>query len=187
MVIAVALVGLSTAHAEYDDGRPRNPRFLLMDSQGHSIDETTFAGRFQLITFGYTFCPDVCPTTLAEMAQVLEALGDGAAGLQPIFITVDPARDTPEVVGRYTAFFDARIVGLTGAPALVARVAENYRVRFEVVREPGAAEAEYSVDHSAGMFLLGPAGEYLTKFAYGTPVPVIVRRLKAYFDAARYR
>ncbi len=187
LLLAVALVGLSPARAEYDDGGPRNPRFLLMDSQGHTVDETTFAGRFQLITFGYTFCPDVCPTTLAEIAEVLASLGERAERLQPIFITVDPARDTPEVIGRYTAFFDQRIVGLTGDPALVARVARNYRVRFDVVREPGSAEAEYSVDHTAGMFLLGPSGDYLTRFAYGTPVPVIVRRLKAYFDAARYR
>jgi len=187
LALGVALVGLGPARAEFDDGAPRNPRYLLMDSQGHSIDESTFAGRFQLITFGYTFCPDVCPTTLSEVAQILEILGEGADQLQPVFITVDPERDTPEVVGRYTAFFDKRIVGLTGSPALVARAADNYRVRYQQVREPGAAAAEYSVDHSAGLFLLGPSGEYLTRFAYGTPVPVVVRRLKAYFDAARYR
>jgi protein SCO1 len=88
--------------------------------------------------------------------------------LQPIFITVDPERDTAKVLKTYTEFFDPRILGLTGSPALVRRAADNFRIRFAKVREPGSEN--YAVDHSAGMILLGPDGEFIKKFAFATPV-----------------
>ena len=98
-----------------------NPRYLLQHPNGRSITNEDFRGRFQLIAFGYTYCPDVCPTTLVEMATILKQLGDRAARLQAIFITVDPERDTAAVLKTYTEFFDTRILGLTGSPALLRR------------------------------------------------------------------
>ena len=96
------------------------PRYLLQDPNGRSITSEDFNGRFQLISFGYTYCPDICPTTLVEMAEILKLLGDKAARIQAIFISVDPERDSGKVLKTYTEFFDARILGLTdGAPALV--------------------------------------------------------------------
>jgi protein SCO1/2 len=145
------------------------PRYLLQDTNGRGVSPDDFRGRYQLITFGYTFCPDVCPTTLSEMAVVLQQLGPQAEGLQPIFVSVDPERDTLEVLRTYTAFFDPRIIGMTGSPALVSRAAENFKVRYQKVHEKGAPPDRYSVDHSAGMVLLGPDGAYLKKFAYATP------------------
>ena len=145
------------------------PRYLLQDPNGRSVSNEDFRGRFQLIAFGYTYCPDICPTTLVEMAGILQHLGDRASRLQAIFITVDPERDSGEVLQTYTRFFDPRILGLTGSPALVRRAADNFRIRYAKVREPGGNPAHYAVDHSAGMILLGPDGLVVRKFAYATP------------------
>jgi len=158
-------------------------RYLLMDVKGRAVTNEDFPGRFQLISFGYTFCPDICPTTLAEMALVMDKLGERSARLQPIFVTVDPERDTPEVLRRYTAFFHPRIIGLTGSPELVRRAAENFKVRYEKYRAPGAEAGKYSVDHSAGMYLLGPDGRFLSKFAYALPPQEIAERIGALMDA----
>ena len=156
-----------------------NPRYLLQASNGRAIMDGDFKDRFQLITFGYTYCPDICPTSLLEMADTLKQLGDNAAKLQPIFISVDPARDTLAQLRTYTAFFDSRIIGVTGSPAYVKRAADNFKVRYEKVMTPGASPEHYAMDHSAGMFLLAPGGQFLAKFPYGTPVSDIVARLSA--------
>ena len=156
------------------------PRYLLQDVNGRATTPEDFAGYFQLLSFGYTFCPDVCPTTLAEMAAVLKELGPLAERLRPIFISVDPERDTLKVLRAYTAFFDPRIIGMTAAPALVSRAADNFKVRYQKVYEKGAAPDHYAVDHSAGMYLLGPDGSFAKKFGYGTPpatIAVEVRQL----------
>lgn len=158
------------------------PRYLLQDPNGRAVTQEDFRGRFQLIAFGYTYCPDVCPTTLVEMAEILKQLGDKAARLQPIFISVDPERDTGPVLKTYTEFFDRRILGLTASPALVRRTADNFRIRYAKVREPGADPNRYAVDHSAGMFLLGPDGSLVKKFAYAMPVPDIVRQIDGLID-----
>lgn len=160
------------------------PRYLLADHHGRTVTDQDFRGRFQLITFGYTSCPDVCPTTLAEMAAVLKALGESAKRVQPLFVTVDPERDTPALLKDYTATFDARILGLSGSPALVRGVADNFRVRYEKVREPGAPAERYTVDHSAGMFLLGPDGRLLARFPYALPVAELTRRIADQLQAA---
>lgn len=155
------------------------PRYLLMDYQGHAVSSEDFSGSYQLISFGYTFCPDICPTTLSKMSLIMSKLGKQADRLQPLFITVDPERDTPEVLHRYTAFFNPRIIGLTGSPELVRRAADNFKVQYEKHLEPGAAPDKYSVDHSVGMYLLGPDGSFLAKFAYGAPNAEVAERIKA--------
>lgn len=160
------------------------PRYLLMAPNGRSVTSEDFRGRLQLITFGFTSCPDVCPTTLLEMTHVLAALGAKAQQVQPIFITVDPQRDTAQVLGAYTAAFDARILGLTGPAALVQRAAANFKVQFEKIQEPGAGPDVYTMDHSAGMFLLGPDGRLVAKFGYGAPVAEITTRIQYWLSVA---
>jgi protein SCO1/2 len=155
-----------------------NPRYLLQAANGRAIMDGDFRHQFQLITFGYTFCPDVCPTTLLEMAEILKQLGPRAAQVQPLFFSVDPERDTLEQLRNYVDFFDKRIIPATGKPELVRRAAENFKVRYEKVAAPGADPANYAVDHSAGMFLLAPGGQFIAKFPYGTPVADIVARLR---------
>lgn len=152
-------------------------RYLLMDANGRAVTHEDFPGYFQLIAFGYTFCPDICPTTLAEMSVIIEKLGEQSQRLQPLFVTVDPERDTSANLRTYTAFFHPRILGLTGSPALVRRAADNFKVRYEKAREPGAPLDQYAVDHSAGMYLLGPNGSYIRKFAYATPPAEIAEHI----------
>ncbi|MDP2809709.1 MAG: SCO family protein, partial [Rhodocyclaceae bacterium] len=134
------------------------PRFLLQAPGGRSVMDSDFRGRFQLIAFGYTYCPDICPTTLVEMSHVLRLLGASAKHVQMIFISVDPDRDTPEALKIYTEFFDPRILGLTGSKEMVRKVADLFKVRYEKVQEPGASH--YAMDHSAGMVLIGPDGVF---------------------------
>jgi protein SCO1 len=179
LLAALLLAAPATAqlghHVLAEESSGINPRYLLQDPHGRSVTNEDFRSRFQLISFGYTYCPDVCPTTLVEMAAILKQLGEQAERVQPIFITVDPERDTGKVLQTYTEFFDPRILGLTGSPALVRRAADNFKIRYAKVREPG--NDNYSMDHSAGMILLGPEGEFVKKFAFATPVDDIVKAL----------
>lgn len=156
-----------------------NPRYLLQATNGRAIMDGDFPERFQLISFGYTFCPDICPTTLLEMTALLKQLGDNAPHVQPIFISVDPERDTQAHLHQYLAFFDKRIIGATGKPEFLKRAADNFKVRYEKVVEPGASTQNYAIDHSAGMYLLAPGGRFIAKFAYGTPVGEVFERLNA--------
>ena len=158
-------------------------RYLLQDPNGRSVTSEEFIGRYQLIAFGYTYCPDICPTTLTEMAAILKLLDTKAAKLQPIFITIDPERDTGPVLKTYTEFFDHRILALTGSPTLVRRAADNFKIRYAKVREPGTTDKNYAVDHSAGMILLGPDGQFIKKFAFAMPVEAIVAQISAFMDA----
>lgn len=190
-ILAAVLLCAAPAWAEtpspVEDSQPEIgivSRYLLMDSRGRAISDQDFRGSFQLIAFGYTFCPDICPTTLAEISLIMEKLGTRAEQLQPLFVTVDPERDTPEVLRRYTAYFHPRIIGLTGSPELVRRAADHFKVRYEKHWEPGAEKDKYSVDHSAGMYLLGPDGSFLRKFAYATPPQEVADRIRAMMEDA---
>lgn len=155
-----------------------NPRYLLAGPGGQAISDESFRGRFQLISFGYTYCPDICPTTLVEMAEILKQLGDEAPRVQAIFVSVDPERDTLAVLKNYTTFFDPRILGLTGSPELVQRAARNFKVRYAKVSTPGEDPGRYAVDHSAGMYLLGPEGSFIKKFAYGRPINEVIAEIR---------
>jgi protein SCO1/2 len=159
------------------------PRYLLMDPQGRAVTIDDFRGRYQLVTFGFISCPDVCPTTLLEFKQVLELLGGKAARLQPIFITIDPERDTRQILREYTGAFDARILGLTGSPELVRRAADSFRIQYEKVREPGAKPENYTMNHTAGMVLLDTQGRFLARFAYAMPAAEIAQRIRAAMGA----
>ncbi|MFH1661032.1 MAG: SCO family protein [Pseudomonadota bacterium] len=185
-VLLLALLCASPAFAQAshslellnDANQEINPRYLLQDPNGRSVTSEDFRGRFQLIAFGYTYCPDICPTTLVEMAEILKQLGEDASRVQPIFISVDPERDTGKILKTYTEFFDQRILGLTASPALVRRAADNFKIRYAKVREPGTPPDRYAVDHSAGMILLGPDGAVVKKFAFAMPVTNITEELR---------
>ncbi|MDP2793325.1 MAG: SCO family protein [Sulfurisoma sp.] len=161
------------------------PRYLLQDHRGRAVTQEDFRGRFQLVIFGFISCPDVCPTALLGFRNILEALGDKAERLQPIFISVDPERDTGPVLREYTTAFDPRILGLTGAPELIRRAADTFRVRYEKVREPGAPPEVYTMDHSTGMYLLDPDGRFLVKFASNAPAQGVAARIRSLMDADR--
>jgi protein SCO1/2 len=169
--------------APAQDAAPLMPRYLLTDPQGRAVVIDDFRGRFQLVSFGFVSCPDVCPTTLLEFKQVLELLGREAQRLQPIFITVDPERDTRAVLRDYTAAFDPRILGLTGSPELIRRAADSFRIQYEKVREPGAAPENYTMNHTAGMVLLDGQGRFVARFTYAMPAAEIVQRIRAAMGA----
>ena len=169
----------ASPHTTFDlEPRSINPRYLLIGPQGSAVSNEDFRGRFQLITFGYTFCPDICPTTLVDMAETLKLLGEDAQRVQAIFISVDPDRDTPQQLTTYTDFFDKRIIGLTGSPALIQAAARNFKVRYEKVSKENQDPRNYAVDHSAGLYLLGPEGAFIKKFAYATPADSMASEIR---------
>jgi len=172
-LLAVAAVGggawlyLSGSFSETNVGGIGGP-FTLSDGAGHTVTDRDLRGRYLLVYFGYTFCPDVCPTTLNEVAGALDKLGPKAAQLQPLFITVDPARDTAKVVGEYTAAFSPKIIGLTGTPEQIATVAREYRVYFTANR-PAKAGGDYTVDHSSILYLMDKAGRFIAPIRADQP------------------
>ena len=169
----------ASPHTTFDlEPRSINPRYLLIGPQGSAVSNEDFRGRFQLITFGYTFCPDICPTTLVDMAETLKLLGEDAQRVQAVFISVDPDRDTPQQLATYTEFFDKRIIGLTGSPALIQAAARNFKVRYEKVIKENQDPRNYAVDHSAGLYLLGPEGAFIKKFAYATPADSMASEIR---------
>jgi protein SCO1/2 len=127
--------------------------FRLIDTQNRVVTDRDFRGRYLLIYFGYTGCPDVCPTTLASVAQALRILGRRAGAVQPVFITVDPQHDTPSVMGRYVANFSPRLIGLTGTPAELQAAERAYHVMVEVTAK--------GINHSAVLYLMAPDGHFL--------------------------
>lgn len=133
-------------------------QFALVAADGRAVSERSFGGRVLLIYFGYTGCRDVCPTTLVAVGQAMEALGARADAVQPIFVTVDPGRDTPEVLRRFVAGFSPRLVGLTGTPGQIRAVERQYRV--SAVPHAGA-DGVPGVDHSSVLVLVGTDGRYL--------------------------
>jgi protein SCO1/2 len=134
--------------------------FSLIDGDGHAVTDQTYRGKFMLVYFGYTYCPDVCPTTLSAVADAMDKLGPKADKIQPLFITVDPKRDKPDVVKQYAAAFGTRIIGLTGSPEQIAAAAKAYRVYYAEHRT-GTGPDDYSMDHSSVLYLMGPDGRFI--------------------------
>ena len=152
--------------------------FNLVDQHGKTVTEADFRGRYMLIYFGYTFCPDVCPTELQSISQAVDELGADSEKVTPVFITVDPARDTIEQMAGYAEHFHPRLVALTGSAAQVAAAAKVYRVYFKKVEQEGSGD--YLMDHSSVIYLMGPDGQFLTHFSYGTEPAQMAEKIKTY-------
>ncbi len=132
--------------------------FDLVDHTGQRRTDADFRGKLVLIYFGFTHCPDACPTELLAISLALEKLGRAAAAVQPLFITVDPERDTPAVLADYVSSFHPRLVGLTGEPAAIKTVAHAYKTFF--ARSRGGSEGNYAIDHTGFIYVVGPDGRY---------------------------
>jgi len=139
--------------------------FKLTAGDGRTVTERSFPGKWLLVYFGYTQCPDVCPTTFAEITQTLDRLGPLAAEVQPLFIAIDPERDTAQTVGAYVKAFDPRIVGLTGSSREIAAAARQYRVHYAKKAPADAASDAYLMEHTAFVYVMAPDGRYVTLFA----------------------
>jgi protein SCO1/2 len=162
---------------------PRNPvgaglgggDYALVDQKGQPADETILVGQPSLLFFGYTHCPDVCPTTLAEMAAWFDALGDEAKTLRGVYVTVDPERDTPQMLDQYVSWVSDRVVALTGTQAEIDKVVKAWGVTAEKV--PGS-NGGYTMNHTASVFLVNAQGGFEGTIAYGEPMDTALAKIR---------
>lgn len=170
-VAGAAIVGAGVMTLLYAPGSERSSKvatqaavggpFQLVDQDGQTVTDETFKGEPMLIFFGFTHCPDICPTTLFEMSQLFEALGPDARKVQGLFVTVDPERDTPEVMKSYIGSFHPSIQGLTGTPEQVAQIVKAYRAYAQKV--PGK-DGDYTMNHTAIVYLMDKNGSFVMPF-----------------------
>ena len=151
--------------------------FKLTDQDGHAVTDQELKGRPFLVFFGFTNCPDVCPTTLFEVSEILRALGPDADRTRALFITVDPERDTPAVMKEYLSSFDPHLSGLTGDPAAIAAVAKAYRVYFKKVP---LDQGGYTMDHTAIVYLMDKAGRFVSPFSLKRTTDAAAADLRRY-------
>jgi protein SCO1/2 len=150
--------------------------FELTDHTGKRVTDRDFRGKFMLVLFGFTYCPDVCPSSLQVMAAAIDKLGAKAERIVPILVSVDPERDTPAQLATYVKSFHPRLVGLTGSPAEIEAVVKAYRVYVRKVPDPKSS-AGFNIDHSALIYVMGPDGSYQAHFTPTTSVDVMAERL----------
>ncbi|SDG30626.1 MULTISPECIES: SCO family protein [Thalassobaculum] len=181
-LLTATLVGTVTAgyfiwqakDGEVDVGGP----FTLTDQTGRQVTEKTYQGDWQIVFFGYTYCPDICPTTMATVTTALDALGPLAEKVTPIFITIDPERDTVEQLAGYHEYFHPSFAMLTGSEEQIAKVAREFRVYYAKADDEGASD--YLMDHSSITYLLDPNGRYVTHFNHGIAPEKMAETLRQY-------
>ena len=180
--VAGGLLGLALLLAGCGHGAPKSApsdvggSFRLIDQRGARVDEHILQGKWTAVYFGYTFCPDVCPTTLPTLAQAIDRLGPDARRFQVVFITVDPERDTPEQLKTYLSSpaFPKGAIGLSGSPAEIAAVARAYHVYYKKAGEG----PNYSMDHTSIVYLMDPAGAFSRPLAFGAAPADIARQIE---------
>ena len=149
--------------------------FRLVDQNGKTVTDADLKGKWSLVYFGYTHCPDACPTALNDIAIALDELGPQRTAVRPVFVTVDPERDTPEVLKSYVTAFDAPILALSGTPEEIAQAAKGYRVYYAKHPEAGG---DYSMDHSSVIYVMDPEGRFTASFTQENSPEEIAERLK---------
>lgn len=151
--------------------------FALTDQDGKTVRDSDFRGKYLLIYFGYTYCPDLCPTGLQSIAHAMDQLGPDADKVQPVFITIDPARDTPAKIKQYVTSFHPKIVGLTGSAAQIAEVAKEYKVYY--AKGEYVDDNDYVMDHSTVIYVMDPQGAFITTFPEDMDPGAMVTALRA--------
>lgn len=155
--------------------------FALTDQDGKAVTDKDFLGKYMVVYFGYTYCPDVCPTSLSAIGRAMDILDakapDKAKRILPVFVTVDPERDTPALMKSYVKNFHPRLTGLTGTVDQTAAAAKAYRVYYAKVVEKGADPANYLMDHSSITYVMGPDGKFVTHFGHGTTPEAMAEKL----------
>lgn len=185
-LLCVAMLATSSAAIHAQDSAARNASsesaqsgpiggtFILVDQNGKTVTDETYQGSFLLVAFGYTNCPDICPTTLFNMERALDFLGADATKVRPLFISVDPERDTPAHLKEYMSSFGPTFVGLTGPAAHIASVAAKYGIKYAKVSN----STGYSVDHTAAIFLMGPDGAFIERFPHDLDPESLASRVR---------
>lgn len=153
--------------------------FELVGKDGKTVTDEDFRGRHMLVFFGFTRCPDICPAKLQVMAAALDELGKDAENVVPVFITLDPERDTPEAVTNYVQNFGPSFVGLSGSSEQIDKAAKAYRVAYQKFQDESMGD-NYSIDHSALVYFMGPDGKFVTHIPYGTPPQKMAETLRRY-------
>jgi protein SCO1/2 len=154
--------------------------FRLTDQHGVRRSEADFRGKLLLVYFGFTYCPDICPTDLQSIGLALDRLGRAGEEVQPIFITVDPERDTPQLLADYVPMFHPRMIALSGDASAIRQAADAYKVFYAKV--PRTDGSDYTIDHSGFIYLLGRGGEYLGFFPPGTPADRMADAVRPWVD-----
>lgn len=149
--------------------------FTLTAHTGERVSDNAFRGQFMLVAFGFTHCPDVCPAELQVMTAALESMGEDAERVQPLFITIDPQRDTAAHLADYLAHFHPRLIGLTGSTEEIANVAKAYHVWYEKVQSD---QPDYGMDHTSITYLMGPDGNFVQHFSFGTSADTLAKALR---------
>lgn len=153
--------------------------FNLVDDQGRPVSEADLKGKVSLIYFGYSFCPDICPTDLQQIAQALDMLEGNPADAQGIFITIDPERDTPEHMAEHVKLFHPDLRGFTGTPAQIEVAAKAYRAYYKKVSAEQAGSSDYLMDHSAFIYLMDRDGQFVRVFGHGVDPAELVAAIRA--------
>jgi len=160
-------------------------RFMMEDTYGNLVKDDNFQGKFMLIYFGYMSCPDVCPTTLATLADAMEQLGDLNEDLAVLFVTVDPDRDGPKDLHDYVQFFDKRIIALRGPKPYTDHMVKAFNARYEFYYPDPEDKSEYTVDHTASVAFIGPYGNLIKRFPHGMPAEDIAKDIREIMEEAR--
>lgn len=182
LTVLLVLGGAATVHEMMTrrPGQTIGGDFTLIDQSGHKVTSASLAGHYALIYFGYTHCIDVCPLTLTTISEALKALGPVSDDIQPVFITVDPQRDTPTVMGDYVRNFSPRIIGLTGSPTAIRHVISTYHV--VAARHPGGSSPSgqnYLMDHSSVLYLMDPQNHFVAALPVDTSAANLAARIRA--------
>ncbi|ARJ67500.1 hypothetical protein WV31_18455 [Magnetospirillum sp. ME-1] len=179
LTLMMCLAMVPAARAQ-EDSRVSG-RFLLTDMNGRTVTDEMYRGKIRLVTFGYTFCPDICPTVLNTLSMVLDQLGSDKAKVATLFISVDPERDTPAHLKEYlNAFPD--ITGLSGTPEQVAAAARNFKVRYERQKPEGDDPRSYAVDHTASIYIMDREGDFLAKMPHMSAPDRVADRVRTYLS-----
>ncbi len=186
-LVAIAVIGLSGA-AFWQKRPDTNPMiysppalvadFSLTDHNGNLRTDEDFTGKWLLVFFGFTNCPDICPTSLSEIAVVMDDLQEKASAVQPLFITIDPKRDTPEVLAEYVTLFHPAILGLSGSLEQIEQTGKSFKIFYEKLQQDQAPDG-YTMSHSSSLFLFDSNGHFVRSFAYGTQASKIVEDIKS--------
>ena len=174
LLLLLVLSGLSYAKAEKLGGD-----FALTDQHGNSFNLQQLRGKVVLLFFGYTFCPDVCPAELSHVSMVLNRLGEDADKVSGVFVSIDPERDSPEVLKSYVGYFNEELIGLTGSLDEIDKVARQYRIKYQ---KQGDSTDRYTMDHSASLYVINQQGELTTVVPYGLPVEHVLRVVRYLLD-----
>jgi len=195
LMLAILVTGPAYSAADEDSKLARYGQyggpFSLVDQHGKTVTDRDFLGKYVLMFFGYTYCPDVCPTTMQVIGDSLDALGEKGQNIQPVFVSVDPERDTPAELTVYLSHFHPRMIALSGPKDQIVGLADDYGATyFKVYQGPSTGDddkggkGDYSINHSAAVYLMGPDGKFITLFSFGTSSEEMAQGIEHILGAA---